>query len=163
MSKPSIIQTRAIAASIFCLSLLGACSSVAQRDEADGASNVIPTAVATRSIQRHSIPQAIDPTTGKVIVSTANPNKRFVLTPLGESAEDAHTELTGSDYIKIIGSYFPKVVYRSPQLNAKLLMRVAPGTTFPLQKLDDGWYRINTEKGVGFLRTVDGEPISAEG
>jgi len=97
------------------------------------------------------------------VVNSANPNKRFVLRPLGESTEDNRNDLINSDYIKVIGSYFPKVVYRAPQLNAKLLMRVAPGTHLPLQKLNDGWYRVSTDKGVGFLRTIDGEPTSTEG
>jgi len=63
----------------------------------------------------------------------------------------------------VVGSYFPKVIYQAPQLNAKLLMRVAPGTTFPLEKLDNGWYRVSTDQGVGFLRVEDGEPVNTEG
>lgn len=134
--------------------------------------NSIPTAVAMRSIERKSIPTEATLDTGsvsgleeaEVVVTTANPNKRFVLTPLGEGANSEEaTKLTGSEYIKIIGSYFPKVVYRSPELDAKQLMRVAPGSTFPLEKLDNGWYRISTDKGIGYLRTVDGEPTSSNG
>lgn len=130
----------------------------------------VPTAVAMRSVERRRPSVMTKPTvddvgpdTADVVITKANPNKRFVLTPLGEKSEESYTELTGSEYIKVVGSYFPKVVYRSPQLDAKLLMRVAPGTTFPLEKLDDGWYRVNTDQGIGFLRVEDGEPTNSDG
>ena len=154
MNKPSNI--RSLALSLACTCVLSACSTTAQVDESVNTPFSGPTAVATRSIER-------DRDGNPIVVSTANPNKRFVLTPLGEPTESVHIELSGSDYIKVIGSYFPKVVYRAPQPDAKLLMRVAPGTTFPLEKLDDGWYRVSTDKGIGFLRTEDGEPTSTEG
>ena len=70
--------------------------------------------------------------------------------------------LNGDEYIKVIGTYFPKVVYRSPELDAKLLMRVAPGTKLPLEKMVNGWYRVNTEEGVGFIRSEDGEPTNED-
>lgn len=131
-----------------------------------GPSNSVPTAVAMRSIERDALPDnanqgrgaLIGPEIAAVVLTEANPNKRFVLTPLGEADQNTSIDLGGNDHIKVIGSYFPKVVYRSPHSDARLLMRVAPGSTFPLEKLDDGWYRISTEKGVGYLRTEDGEP-----
>lgn len=132
---------------------------------------LFPSAVAMQSFERESVPvdtihtdqTIVGPTMVKVVVTKADPNKHFVLTPLGEDADSVQTELSGNDHIKVMGSYFPKVVYRSPQLDAKLLMRVAPGTTFPLEMLDDGWYRISTDQGVGFLRTIDGEPTRTKG
>lgn len=123
----------------------------------------IPTSVALRSIERRSEPSInsiddVGPDAVDVEVNKANPNKQFVLLPLGSDVSGDSAEIVGNDYIKIIGSYFPKVVYQSPRLNAKLLMRVAPGTTFPLEKLDDGWYQISTDQGPGYLRTQDGQP-----
>jgi len=108
----------------------------------------------------------VGPDAATVLISKANPNKHFVLSPFGTniSADIAEqkAEIVGNDYIKIIGSYFPKVVYRKPQLNSKQLMRVAPGSTFPLEKLDDGWYQISTKQGPGYLRLEDGKPTDAK-
>lgn len=137
------------------------------------ASNTVPSAVALQSVDRTGTgakaTQAqvtiddVGPDAADVVIKKANPNKRFVLTPLGEETETTHANLNGHDYIKVVGTYFPKVVYRSPQLDAQLLMRVAPGTTFPLEKLDNGWYRVSTDQGIGFLRVEDGEPTRLDG
>jgi len=101
----------------------------------------------------------VKPDIASVQLSSANPNKRFELKPLNSGTAAQVSLADESEYVRIIGSYFPKVVYQSPQLDAKLLMRVAPGTTFPLERLDNGWYRISTAQGSGFLRMEDGEPV----
>ncbi len=133
--------------------------------------NTVPSAVALQSVDRTGANSAhatvtiddVGPDAADVVVKKANPNKRFVLTPLGEETETTHANLNGHNYIKVVGTYFPKVVYRSPQLDAQLLMRVAPGTTFPLEKLDNGWYRVSTDQGIGFLRVEDGQPTRLDG
>jgi len=129
----------------------------------------IPTSVAVQSLDQTTAqaePSVIDdvgPDAAQVELNKANPNKRFVLRPLGTDISNEGAELTENEYIRIVGSYFPKVVYKSPQLNAKLLMRVTPGTTFPLEKLDDGWYQISTDQGPGYLRLEDGKPTDNQG
>jgi len=136
---------------------------------AESVTTSVPTAVAIKSAERAPVQSTVwvDPeanaVTEDVVITKADPNKRFVLKPFGEDGETAAVDLSDNSYVKVIGSYFPKVVYQAPQLNAKLLMRVAPGTTFPLEKLDNGWYRVSTDQGSGFLRIEDGEPVSAEG
>jgi len=125
----------------------------------------LPTSVAVQRPAVQNPRNAIDdigPDAVKVQIKKANPNKRFVLRPLGaDVSSDSAAELVENDYIKIIGSYFPKVVYRAPQLDAKLLMRVAPGSTFKLEKLAEGWYQISTKQGPGYLRLQDGKPTNA--
>lgn len=128
----------------------------------------IPTSIAVRSLDQNTVwstPNVIDdigPDAANVELKKANPNKRFVLRPLGSDINSAAADPVGNEYITIIGSYFPKVVYQSPQPDAKLLMRVTPGATFPLEKLDDGWYQISTDKGPGYLRLQDGKPTNSK-
>jgi len=128
---------------------------------------VLPTSVAVQRpvapAQRNNIDD-IGPDAAKVQIVKANPNKRFVLRPLGTDVSgDLSAQPAVTDHIKVIGSYFPKVVYRAPELNAKQLMRVAPGTTFKLEKLADGWYQISTEQGSGYLRLQDGKLTNVTG
>jgi len=165
---------------VACVVLLSACATTVPASFNSGHesplvnTNARPTSVlASAAVQRSSIqPQYngiddVGPDAANVQVNIANPNKRFVLRPLGTNisadSEEQNANVVGNDYIKIIGSYFPKVVYRKPQLNSKLLMRVAPGSTFPLEKLDDGWYQISTKQGPGYLRLQDGKPTGARG
>lgn len=165
MKNPSKIQNCAFYTTIICAGLLAACGASAPlvQGTSGSASPVSVQAVSlSKPDTRVTAERGNSLASVGVVVAKADPNKRFVLTPLGEESDELRINLRGSDYIKVIGSYFPKVVYRSPYLDAKLLMRVAPGTVLPLEKLDDGWYRVSTDKGVGYLRTIDGEPTSAK-
>jgi len=135
-----------------------------------GDSEITESAEATTSQQIAPKPEALarapEPQAGAdtpaeseltvVELTKAYPNKQFDLIPLIDPLAPASTR---ADYVRVNGSYFPKVVYEAPQLNAKLLMRVAPGTTLPIEKLDDQWYRVRTDQGSGFLRIEDGEQI----
>ena len=181
MNNPSYPIIRNFSAAFVSAVVLNACAttpdSTAQSDfllnPASSSASVteIPSTGAVRSLNRkdsNGWVNSIDdtgPDAAKVVVNKANPNKRFVLRPLGAdvSGDSVAATLVGNDYIKIIGSYFPKVVYQSPRLNAKLLMRVAPGSKFPLEKLDDGWYQISTDQGSGYLRLQDGQPTDSKG
>ncbi len=131
----------------------------------NGKPSTIPSAIAIRGAEQKSRPTVDDigPDLADVVVKKADPNRRFVLRPLGESSSDDSLDFDGDEYIRVIGTYFPKVVYASPELDAELLMRVTPGTRLPLEKMVDGWYRVNTEKGIGFIRDEDGKPTSADG
>lgn len=177
MKKPSRNRTTALAVTILLALLSSACTTTAPRNTsttgssgyilapiANDDSTAVSSAVALRSVDnaRFVTVDDVGPNVANVVVNKADPNRRFVLQPLGASNDDDSIDLNGDEYIKVIGSYFPKVVYSSPELDAKLLMRVAPGTRLPLQKMVDGWYRVTTEKGIGFIRTEDGQPTSAD-
>lgn len=62
--------------------------------------------------------------------------------------------------VKVVGSYYPKGVYEQPTLDSQLMMRASPGADFTLVEQMDGWYRIETDLGQGYLRARDGRIIS---
>lgn len=70
------------------------------------------------------------------------------LEPTAVAVDDVQT-------IRIVGSYYPKGVYAEPSTSADLLMRVAPGTEFVLERSIDGWYRVSIESGAGYIRDGD--------
>jgi len=75
----------------------------------------------------------------------------------------AQAETQPEPQVKVVGSYYPKGVYERPSMNSKLVMRVAPGTNFPLLERVDGWYGIDTDYGAAYLRADDGRIIDIEG
>ena len=65
--------------------------------------------------------------------------------------------------VRVVGSYFPKGVYAQPANYSRLMMRVAPGTLFELEREVRDWYGVVTEEGIGYLREGDAELLSSEG
>ena len=103
-------------------------------------------------------------------------NRRFVLSPI-DGGTARSTSVTAQaprvastspvptptpPRVRVIGSYFPKGVYAQPATYSKLMMRVAPGTLFELDREVRGWYGVVTEQGIGYLREGDGQLLSTE-
>ena len=87
-----------------------------------------------------------------VIVTPVRSREAFELSPLDgpEAAAGA-----GDRFVKVIGSYTPKGVYERPEGQSRVLMRITPGTVLPLERSVDGWYRVTTSAGPGFIRAED--------
>lgn len=101
------------------------------------------------------------------VVVTAIPKQReFELNPLQQNPTKSNTRALQNSglaqSIKVIGSYYPKGIYLAPQTSSRLLMRVNPGTTFSLEATIDGWFKVTTEQGSGFIRHSDATVVSAE-
>lgn len=99
------------------------------------------------------------------VVVTAIPRKgEFELNPIDQNS--AGSRAASSDAfaqsIKVIGSYYPKGIYSAPQTSSTLLMRVTPGTTFDLEATIDGWFKITTENGSGFIRHSDATVVNSK-
>ncbi len=98
---------------------------------------------------------------GDVLIAPVNTNRSFNLDPIETSSLDAsHDTNSSAPQIRVIGSYYPKGVYQQPASYSKLMMRVAPGTVFELEQEVNDWYKVVTDKGVGYIRMVDGTLIS---
>lgn len=96
-----------------------------------------------------------------VVIESVQTNRAFKLSPIKESG------LTSQDQseapvlkVQIVGSYYPKGIYRHPANYSTLVMRAAPGTLFELEHLANDWYKIITENGIGYLREDDGKVVS---
>lgn len=94
-----------------------------------------------------------------VVIQPITVNRSFKLSPMQES--DLRTAVrsgNGPDtpQIKVIGSYFPKGIYEEPASYSTLIMRVAPGTLFQLERQVNDWYKVVTAEGIGYLRASDG-------
>lgn len=97
-----------------------------------------------------------------VTLSPVVVNRDFELSPLGAAAPGTPPAQSNPvRRIKVVGSYFPKGIYAQPAVYSKLLMRVAPGTLFELEREVEDWYGIITDQGIGYLRDVDGRVLDA--
>ncbi len=75
-----------------------------------------------------------------------------------DSEIDLGTDATGAQAtseIMISGTYYPKAVYNDADFSSSLLMRVSPGTSLPVSKVDGAWYQVQTEQGTGFVHHRD--------
>ena len=93
-----------------------------------------------------------------VVVSAVRTREAFDMAPLDEASA-----VTGSRFVQVVGSYTPKGVYAQPVGQSRLLMRVTPGTVLPLERDVDGWYRVTTSAGPGYLRADDAQPVAPKG
>jgi len=97
----------------------------------------------------------------KVLVTPVKTNREFDLNPIAGASEDgAPSETDVQRFIKVIGTYYPKGVYAQPAAYSDLIMRVAPGTTFALDRKIDDWYRVILDEGTGYIRASDAEITS---
>ncbi len=108
---------------------------------------------------RNSVPSKPTPSEPEadiaaVVVKPVNDNRNFELKPL--PTDQTQRASTASAYIKVVGSYYPKGVYSQPAPYSTLLLRVAPGTLFEFDRKVNDWYKVNTDKGAGYIRAVDG-------
>lgn len=92
-----------------------------------------------------------------VVLNPVNINRQFQLNETDAEIISDTAAIASSAKIRIVGTYFPKGIYEQPTQSAKLITRVAPGTTFDLDADLDGWFRIKFGDGVAFLREIDGK------
>lgn len=100
-----------------------------------------------------------------VVIQSVSINRSFELNPMQESdlanAEQSNIALAPPQ-IKVIGSYYPKGIYKEPASYSTLMMRVAPGTLFELERKVNDWYKVETSEGIGYLRAIDGVIVNNE-
>lgn len=96
-----------------------------------------------------------EPPRAPVVVSAVEANRAFELAPL-----DASNGFDVERFVKVVGTYFPIALYAEPSSASRLVMRVAPGTVFPLDREIGDWLKLDTEAGPAFLRGSDGELVS---
>ncbi len=95
-----------------------------------------------------------------VFIQKVSTNRSFDLNPIDETtvASRTHSALPDAK-VKVVGTYYPKGIYRQPANYSDLILRALPGTLFQLEDLTNGWYKIVTSQGVGYLRKDDGAII----
>ncbi len=94
-----------------------------------------------------------------VVVTPINTNRDFELSPIGAGNSQPQSFAGVGQQIKVIGSYYPKGIYTEPAPYSRLIMRVAPGSKFSVTDEVNGWYKIDTQSGTGYIRTSDAEII----
>ena len=112
-----------------------------------------------------AVPQGPDPEAGRalrvaaepVVVSAVRSREAFELSPL----DAADAAATGSRAVQVTGGYTPKGVYESPAAQSRVLMRLTPGTVLPLERSVDGWSRVATSAGPGYVRAADARVVGA--
>lgn len=99
--------------------------------------------------------------TAPVQVTPIKTNREFELSPIDPNAATKPRSYSGAGkQIKVNGSYYPKGIYTEPAAYSRLIMRVAPGTTFSLDSQINEWYKIETERGSGYIRITDADIIN---
>jgi len=92
----------------------------------------------------------------RVVITPINTNRDFKLNPIDPNAPRPTQNYSGhGTQIKVIGSYYPKGIYTEPAAYSKLILRAAPGTLFVVDSQVNGWYKIDTVSGSGYIRTSD--------
>ncbi len=117
-------------------------------------SNLLPTTLNTATATATSAQKETEPDIATVVIKPVNDNRNFELKPL--PTDQSQRGSIASAYIKIVGSYYPKGVYSQPAPYSTLLLRVAPGTLFEFDRKVNDWYKVNTDKGAGYIRAIDG-------
>jgi len=106
----------------------------------------------TMALKREPVAPASD-----VLVQSVVINRTFDLNPIDESElRPSHSSSGEMPQVRVVGTYYPKGVYQQPASYSTLMMRVAPGTVFELEREVNDWYKVITADGVGYLRAVDG-------
>ena len=101
-----------------------------------------------------------EPDAAGVKVAPVTSNRTFQLERMDESdIGNTQTQGVTPPRVKVIGTYYPKGVYQQPASYSRLMMRVAPGTVFELDREVNDWYKVMTNEGVGYLRAIDGKLI----
>lgn len=124
-------------------------------------SGVTAATSGTLALQRTREVRNIQKSTGDVLIAPVNTNRTFDLNPIEASnLSTSRNNKSQAPQIRVIGSYYPKGIYQQPASYSKLMMRVAPGTIFELEREVNDWYKVVTDQGVGYIRMVDGTLIS---
>lgn len=118
--------------------------------------NVTTTTTSTLAVKRSMSQKSTN-----VLLESDRTNRAFELSPikaprLTSQAQSKEPALK----VQVVGTYYPKGIYGQPANYSTLVMRAAPGTLFELEHLANGWYKIVTAKGIGYLRKDDGKVVS---
>jgi hypothetical protein len=119
-------------------------------------SNATTTATNTLAVKRSTSQKS-----AHVILEPVKTNRAFKLSPIQASDLTSQTQSkTPAVMVQVVGTYYPKGIYRQPVNYSTLVMRAAPGTLFELEYLANDWYKIITKNGIGYLRQDDGKVVS---
>ncbi len=95
----------------------------------------------------------------EVLITPVQTNRSFELNPIETETQTSVKRGSASSdnerYIKVVGTYYPKGIYAQPAAHSKLLLRVAPGTQFILDRQVNDWFKIVTDNGSGYIRMSD--------
>ena len=90
-------------------------------------------------------------------------NRAFKLNPIEETKSISQTQnQRPAVMVQIVGTYYPKGIYRQPANYSTLVVRAAPGTLFDVEHLANDWYKIATRNGIGYLRADDGKVVTVK-
>lgn len=65
-----------------------------------------------------------------------------------------------SRWVLVSGNFTPKGIYSRPSSSSRILMRVAPGARLRLERSIDGWHKVETDRGVGYLQAHDAKLLA---
>ena len=118
----------------------------------------------TTSLAVKRAAESISDNNAAVVVQPVKINRNFELNPISKPVDFSASEapVIGQRYIKVVGTYYPKGIYSEPAAYSNLLMRVAPGTQFVLERQMEHWYKVMTDDGSGYIRITDGQLIAQD-
>lgn len=97
-------------------------------------------------------PPAVKPSSGKSsAVATVGKNSAQVKD--GPPASASVKKKSGSGWITITGSYYPREVKLRPSTGADYLMLVRPGSRIRYIARQGDWYKVVTDRGEGYVQT----------
>jgi len=107
------------------------------------------------------------PTVARVTLAPVTTDRNFDARPydpayvaVGTSIPDAAPDNL-SQWILVSGNYTPKGIYTRPDTTSRILTRVAPGSRLRLESTHEGWLKVETTSGIGYLKAHDAKRISA--
>ncbi len=108
------------------------------------------------------------PVVASVTTSPVKVRRQFDATPYDPAHVAVGERIPGgapdnlSDWVLVSGNYTPKGVYTRPDAGSRILTRVAPGARLRLEDSFDGWMKVDTEQGIGYLQAIDARILSAQ-
>ncbi len=139
----------------------------ARRESLDAASSRgVPANISASSTNSLAIKQRLESANNEVnvVVRPVDVNREFTLTPIDlNSLTGSSSFASAPPRVKVSGTYYPKGLYREPANHSSLVMRVAPGTVFELEREVNDWYKVVTDQGTAYLRTIDGTLLPSDG
>lgn len=78
--------------------------------------------------------------------------------PEHSPAQPALQTATGGNWIVLKGSYYPREIKVAPSVGAATLLLAWPGTRLEYVQNEDGWYKVVTGTGAGYVSLNDAQP-----
>ncbi|MGI9305137.1 MAG: hypothetical protein ACR2RB_20890 [Gammaproteobacteria bacterium] len=88
-------------------------------------------------------------------VATEKAGKDQADTQFETVTEAASQPLKNAGWVIVTGSYYPREIKHSPELGAETLLLARPGTRLQSLGLADGWYKVITDQGEGYVSESD--------